>query len=83
MIRTLVAIAVLSACGNETSSSAEPREVTRSEETKYETRTECRWQTQCKTVRVKRRRSKWDHPHYKKYCYQVQVCEDVITPVSI
>ena len=81
-MRILVLIAVLSACGNDSTTSNEPREVTTKEETKYETRTECEWQTQCRNVRV-RRRGKWDHPHYRRSCERVQVCEDIIVPVSI
>jgi len=80
MIRILVAIAVLSACGNDSTTSA--REVTTQEETEYGTKTECEWQTQCRNVRTKRR-SKHGRSCLKRVCERVQVCEDVIVPVSI
>ena len=80
MIRILVAIAVLSACGNDSTTSA--REVTTQEETKYETKTECEWQTQCRNVRT-RGRGKWGRSCIKKVCERVQICTDEIVPVSI
>lgn len=83
-MRILVLIAVFSmSCGYD-SASNETREITTKEETKYETRQECHYETQCRNVRIKkRRRGKWDHPHYRRSCDRVQVCEDVIYPVSI
>ena len=81
-MKKLLLIAVFSmSCGYD-STSSEPREVTTKEETKYETRTECEWQTQCKNVRT-RRRSKHGRSCLKRICERVQVCEDIIVPVSI
>lgn len=84
-MKYLIMITLLvSSCGNETTSSAEPREITRDVETKYETRTECKWEIQCRNVRTNsRRRSKWSHPHYRRSCEKVQTCEEIIVPVSI